>query len=84
MLVTEETFYKIVQDTWTSTLGFQLIVRLSGVFRGGNSPCALNFRARGWGSALALLPPLARLIASVIFQVEADKTGSDEILGRIK
>ena len=35
MLVTEGTFYKIIQDTWTSTLGFQVDRAASGgVFRG--------------------------------------------------
>ena len=34
MLVTEGAFYRIIQDTWTSTLGFQVDRPASGgVFR---------------------------------------------------
>jgi hypothetical protein len=82
MLVTEETFYKIVQDTWTSTLGFQVDRPASAEYSAAGEFTVCVKLSGAWDGEVRLhcSPPLARLIASVIFQVEADKTGSDEIL----
>jgi hypothetical protein len=82
MLIAEATIYEIVQDTWTATLGFHV-----------DRPAAEEFSAAGdytvcvqisgaWEGEVRLhcSPPLARRIAAVIFQVEAEKAGRDEIL----
>lgn len=82
MLVTEDTFYKIIQDTWSSTLGFQV-----------ERPASLEFSIVGgfsafvkitgaWDGELRLQcsPSLARSVVAAIFQVEADKAGNEEIL----
>jgi hypothetical protein len=82
MIITEVNFYEIIQDTWTSTLGFQVDYLESAEF-----PAVGAFAARveitgAWDGELRILcpPPLARLIAGAIFQVEPEKAGSDEIL----
>ena len=82
MLVTDGAFCRIIQDTWASTLGFQV-----------DHPASVDFPAAGaftvcvkitgaWDGEVRLhcSPPLARLIAAAIFQVEAEKADSDEIL----
>ncbi|HMD84272.1 MAG TPA: chemotaxis protein CheX [Terriglobia bacterium] len=82
MLVTEGDFYGIIQDTWTSTLGFQVDRTASADFSavGAFTVCAKITGA--WDGELRLhcSSPLARSIAAAIFQVEADNAGSDEIL----
>ena len=73
MLVRERDFYRIIQDTWALTLGFQV-----------DRPTSVGFSAVGaftvcvkitgaWDGEVRLhcSPPLARLIAAAIFQVEA-------------
>ena len=82
MQVTEEAFYEIIQDTWTSTLGFQVERAALEEF-----PAVLAFtvcvKITGvWDGEVRLhcSLPLAQTIAAAIFQVEADKVGSDEIL----
>jgi hypothetical protein len=82
MLVTEESFYTIIQDTWTSTLRFQ-------VDRAPSAECsaigALTVCVKitgAWNGEVRLhcSPQLARLIAAAIFQVEGDKVGRYETL----
>jgi len=82
MLVTEETFYGIIQDTWTSTLGFQVDRPASGEFSaiGAISVCVKISGAWDGEVRLHCSPLLARLIAAAIFQIEADEVGSYEIL----
>jgi hypothetical protein len=82
MLVTEETFYNIVQDTWTSTLGFQVDRAASSEFPaiGALTVCVKLTGAWDGEVRLHCSPQLARLIAAAIFQVETDSAGSDEIL----
>ncbi len=82
MLITDETLYKIVQDTWTSTLGFQVDRAASAEFSAIGALTVCVKIAGAWDGEVRLhcSPPLARSIAAAIFQVEADNAGSDEIL----
>jgi hypothetical protein len=82
MLISEGAFYEIIQDTWTSTLGFQVDRPASEEFLavGAFTVCVKITGAWDGEVRLHCSPPLARLIAAAIFQVEADKAGSDEIL----
>jgi len=82
MLVTEGAFYRIIQDTWTSTLGFPVDRAASAEFSaiGALTVCAKITGAWEGEVRLHCSSPLARSIAAAIFQVEADKVGSDEIL----
>jgi hypothetical protein len=82
MLVTEGAFYRIIQDTWTSTLGFHIDRPVSTEFSviGAISVCVKISGAWDGEVRLHCSPLLARLIAAAIFQVEADKVGSYEIL----
>ena len=82
MLVTEGAFYGIIQDTWTSTLGFQVDRAASAEFSavGAFTVCVKITGAWDGEVRLHCSPPFARSIAAAIFQVEADKAGSDEIL----
>ena len=81
MLVTEETFYKIIQDTWTSTLGFHVDRPASAEFStlGAFTVCVKITGA--WDGELRLhcSPSLARSIVAAIFQVEADEAEKEEI-----
>ena len=81
-MLSEGAVYRIVQDTWTSTLGFQLDLdapeELCG--DGGYTVCVKITGAWDGEVRLHCPPILARLIAAAIFQVEADKAGDDEIL----
>jgi len=82
MVVTEEAFYKIIQDTWTSTLGF-LVDHPASVEFSSNGAFTVCVKITGaWDGEVRLhcSSPLARLIAAAIFQVDADKAGNDEIL----
>src|SRR5208337_933931 len=82
MLVTEGDFYGIVQDTWTSTLGFQVDRAALEDFTaiGAFTVCVKITGAWDGEVRLHCSAPLARSIAATIFQVEVDKAGSDEIL----
>ncbi|MGD1101563.1 MAG: chemotaxis protein CheX [Terriglobia bacterium] len=82
MLVTEGAFYGIIQDTWTSTLGFQVDRDDAEEFSaiGALTVCVKLTGAWDGEVRLHCSPSLARSIAAAIFQVEADKAGSDEIL----
>jgi chemotaxis protein CheX len=82
MLVTEETFYKIIQDTWASTLGFHIDCPVPAE-RSAIGELTVCVRISGaWEGAVRLdCPlPLARLMAAAIFQVDADRADNDEIL----
>jgi len=82
MLITEGAFYRIIQDTWTSTLGFQVEraawVEFSAI--GAFTVCVKITGAWDGEVRLHCSAPLARSIAAAVFQVEADNAGSDEIL----
>jgi chemotaxis protein CheX len=78
----EDALYQIIEDTWNSTLGFQ-IERSAGpesVGAGGLTVCVRITGAWVGEVHLHCPVPLARLIAAAIFQVEAESTGEDEIL----
>jgi hypothetical protein len=82
MLITEGTLYKIIQDTWTSTLGFQVDRPASADFSVAGA-ITVGVKITGaWDGEVQLhcSRRLAQLIAAAIFQVDADKAGSDEIL----
>lgn len=82
MQIPEETVYKIIQDTWASTLGFQVDRPASADFSaaGAFTVCVKITGAWDGEARLHCSPELARLIANAIFQVEAEKIGSCEIL----
>jgi hypothetical protein len=82
MLVTEGAFYKIIQDTWTSTLGFHVDRAASAEFSavGAFTVCVKITGAWDGEVRLHCSPALARSIVAAIFQVEADEAGNDEIL----
>jgi hypothetical protein len=82
MPITEEAFYKIIQDTWTSTLGFLVDRPASEEYTAAGEFTVCVKVSGAWDGEVRLHcpPSLARLIAAVIFQVEADKAESDEIL----
>ena len=86
MLVTEEAFYKIIQDTWTSTLGFQVDRAAAAEFSaiGAFTVCVKITGAWDGEVRLHCSPPLARSIAAAIFQVEADKVGKRRDSRRFK
>jgi len=82
MAFNEGTFYKIIQDTWASTLGFQVERAESMAL-----PVVDAFIVRvgisgAWDGEVCLRcsPPLARLIAAVTFRVESEKAENEEIL----
>jgi chemotaxis protein CheX len=82
MLVTEDTFYKIIQDTWASTLGFHVDcpvpAELSTI---GVLTVCVRISGSWEGEVQLHCPlPLARLIAAAIYQVNTDKADNDEIL----
>jgi chemotaxis protein CheX len=82
MMVTEETFYTIIQDTWASTLEFQIDYLDLEEFTVAEA-LTVSVRISGaWCGELHLQCPLplARLIAVAIFQVEAAKAGDEEML----
>jgi len=82
MLFTQDAFYKIIQDTWNSTLGFE-VDRPGAVEYSAAGAFTVCVKASGaWDGEVRLHcpPSLARLIAAAIFQVDADKAGHDEIL----
>ncbi len=82
MLVTEGDFYGIIQDTWNSTLGFQVdrATSAESCAIGAFTVCVKITGAWDGEVRLYCSSPLARSIAAAIFQVEADNAGSDEIL----
>jgi hypothetical protein len=82
MLVSDATFYKIIQDTWTSTLGFEVDRTTSAELRGGGEFIVGVKISGAWCGEVCLhcYFSLARIIAAVIFQIEAKQAGDEEIL----
>ena len=82
MLVTEGAVYKIVQDTWTSTLGFQVdrSAPSESLATGALTVCVKITGAWDGEVRLHCSPQLARLIAAAIFEVETVNVGTYEIL----
>lgn len=81
MLIAEEAFYKIVQDTWISTLGLQ--IDRSAAEPVETEAITVCVKITGaWEGEVRLRCPhaLARCIAAAIFQLEADGMGASEIL----
>ncbi len=82
MLITEDALYQIIDDTWNSTLGFQ-VERRPGLKP--DVAGAMNVRVKiagAWEGEVRLRCPvgLARLIAAATFQAEAESANQDEIL----
>ena len=82
MLLTEDTFCKIIQDTWSSILG--LLVDFPA---GPTTASAENFKVQvnvsgAWNGEVRLScpPNLARLVAAAFFQVDAEQSGRDQIV----
>jgi hypothetical protein len=82
MLVTEESFYTIVQDTWTSTLGFPVERAAADEFSAAGAFTVCVKITGAWDGEVRLhcSPQLGQAIAAAIFQVEADNAESGEIL----
>lgn len=82
MVITETNVFEIIQDTWTSTLGFQVDYLESQDFSPVGAFTASVKIAGAWDGEVRMHcpPALARLIAGAIFQVEPDKAGNDETL----
>ena len=82
MLVTDGALYRIIQDTWTSTLGFQVERHAPTEFSALEAFTVCVRISGAWDGEVRLhcSPPLARRIAAAIFQVEENKVGSSEIL----
>jgi len=82
MLVTEGAVYKIVQDTWTSTLGFQVdrSAPSESLATGALTVCVKITGAWDGEVRLHCSPQLAQLIAAAIFEVETVNVGTYEIL----
>lgn len=82
MLVTEGAFYDIVQDTWSSTLGF-CVTPASAAESLPAEALMVGVRITGaWDGEVRIQcpPQLARKIAAAIFQVDAGQVGASEIL----
>ena len=81
MLVTEGSFYKIVQDTWSSTLGFGVDHPAPAEPLAADALTVCVRIAGAWEGEVQLhcSPQLARRIAAVIFQVDANQAGTSEI-----
>lgn len=82
MLVTDDAFYTIIQDTWASTLGFQVDSPPSAMIPETEAVTVSVKITGAWDGEVRLhCPlPLARLIAAAIFQAEAENVGNEEIL----
>jgi len=82
MLVTEDAFYQIIQDTWDSTLRFQVGRPLPTQLSPGEGLTVSVSISGAWeGKVLLHCPtPLARLIAAATFQLDAESPGEEEML----
>ena len=82
MLVNEAALFEIIQDTWISTLGFQVDLATSPEFSPIEAFTVCVKITGAWDGEVRLHCPLqlARLIAAAIFQEKPDHAGSDEIL----
>jgi chemotaxis protein CheX len=82
MLIDEETVYRIIQDTWASTLGFQ-VDRLSleeFSAAGAFTVCVKTTGAWDGEVRLYCSRELAGSIATAIFQIDPENIGNGEIL----
>lgn len=81
MLISEGSLYKIIQDTWTSTLGFPVDRSASDEFSVVRTFTVCVKITGAWDGEVRLhcSPQLARLIAAAFFKVDADRAASDEI-----
>ncbi len=82
MLIAEETVYRIIQDTWASTLGFQ-VARLPPEEYSEAGAFTVCVKITGaWDGEVRLhcSQELARSIATAIFQINPENIGSGEIL----
>jgi hypothetical protein len=81
MPIAEETVYRIIQDTWASTLGFQTDRLRHEEFSAPGAYTVCVKISGAWDGEVRLhcSPELARLIACAIFQVDADNIGCGEI-----
>ena len=82
MLIADDALYQIIQDTWSSTLDFQVDHVPDSTHLADDSLTVCVRISGAWEGEVRLHCPrsLARLIAAVIFQVEAEKAPTDEIL----
>ena len=82
MLITEGALLRIIKDTWTSTLGFQVDCEPDArlLAAGALTVCAKILDEWSGEVQLDCPLPLARLIAAAIFQVKAESAGQEEIL----
>ena len=81
-MIADDSFYKIIQDTWTSTLGFQVDHASRAEFSEAEMVTVCVRITGAWDGEVRLhcSLPLARLIAAGIFQIEADYASNGEIL----
>jgi chemotaxis protein CheX len=80
--LTEESFYQMIQDTWVSTFGIQ-VERVPSPEPLDDSPITVGVKISGaWYGAVCLqrTVSLGRLVAAVIFQIDGDKAGSEDIV----
>jgi chemotaxis protein CheX len=82
MPITEDALYQIIQDTWDSTLGFQVEPRPRPESVGTDAVTVCARIKGAWDGEVRLhCPiPLARLIAAAIYQVEGERANRDEML----
>jgi hypothetical protein len=82
MLLAEDAFYKIIEDTWNSTLGFEVERSNSEAHSDDGEIIACSKVSGAWNGEVHLFcpRPLGRLIAAAFFQVDANKAGNDQIL----
>jgi len=81
MLIDAETLYEIIQETWSSTLGFPVDRPGPEELSMANAVTVCVKIGGAWEGEVRLhcSPQLGRLIASTIFQVDSDQVGNDEI-----
>src|SRR5579864_4768039 len=82
MPVSDAAFLRIIEDTWNSTLGFQVdCPTLAELPLAGTFTVCVKIAGAWDGEVRLHCPkPLAQLIAAAFFQVPSDKVGNDEIL----
>jgi hypothetical protein len=82
MLIADETVYKIIQDTWTSTLGFEVdrVASDDNPAPGAFTVCVKITGAWDGEVRLHCSAELARRVANTIFQADPGDIGSSEIL----
>jgi chemotaxis protein CheX len=82
MPITEDALCQIIQETWNSTLGFQVERRpgSESVAAGTLTVCVKITGAWEGEVSLHCPVPLARLIATAIYQVEGERASREEML----